>query len=342
MKYRIRRRRYVRCSPSYWFVLFFVPLFLWLMVSCGNHSETQKPADGDLQTKEEIFGDDRVIRLLRNENGTVTEIPLETYVAGVVAAEMPVEFDRDALKAQAVIARTYALRKASAVDADDLSHGDLCDDPGHCQAYRSPDELAAVWGKSFSENEEKIVSAVKATAGMVLTYEGTYAETYYHSTCGGKTASAKEVWHEDIPYLQSVSCKWDKDAPRYEETSSVALSDLPWLLGSETSPCIAVAEGESVAEVPVAGEETESGRVASVSYAGLTFRGVDFRKALSLNSACFTMKAEGDTLFVRTRGFGHGVGLCQYGADGMAREGYSFREILSYYYPGTSLSSDEK
>lgn len=340
MKYRIRRRRYVRRSPSYWFVLILIPLLLWLVISCGNHSESKRFLNGETQGSDEISGKEPMIQLLRSESGTITELPLETYVAGVVAAEMPVEFEREALMAQAVIARTYALRRASEVNTD-KQHGDLCDDPGHCQAYRSREELSSAWGTSFSDNEEKIMSAVKATAGMVLTYEGNYAETFYHSTCGGKTASAKEVWGEDIPYLQSVACEWDKDAPRYDEVRSVALSDLPWLLGNGTSPCIAVAEGETVSEIPVAGEKTESGRVASVSYAGLTFRGIDFRKALALNSACFSMKVEGNTLFVNTRGFGHGVGLCQYGANGMAQKGYSFQEILSYYYPGTLLMHDK-
>lgn len=338
MRYRFRRRyrRRPDMRQLIWLLILFPCAFLLTQVDFSQRNQETVPeqASNTEQVKEDI-----TVSLLRTETGKIETMDLETYVIGVVSAEMPVNFEAEALKAQAVIARTYALRKM----ADDSwstepDHGDLCDDSAHCQAYYDQETLKTTWGNDFDEKYQKIRSAVTATTGQILTYDGEIAYTYYCSTCGGETASAKEVWGTDYPYLQSVACHWDKDAPRYEETVDVALSDLPWLLGDGTSPCIAVATGEKVAEVPEVSGETESGRVQSVVYAGLTFSATDFRTALGLNSTHFTLDTDGDQLEITTIGYGHGVGLCQYGANGMAEEGYSYEEILAYYYQGTELT----
>lgn len=339
MKYRIRRRSRRRYDIR-------VFLLLCILFPCAfflaqiHFSQSGSESDKDSIPFTEDVTEDDTISLQRTATGEIETVALEDYVVGVVAAEMPVDFEEEALKAQAVIARTYALRKIADNSWEkDPSHGDLCDDPAHCQAYYDIDTLKASWGSTFEEKYQKISDAVTATQGLILTYDGEIARTYYHSTCGGRTASALEVWGTDYPYLQSVACKWDKDAPRYEETVEIALSELPWLLGDGTSPCIAVAQGEKVTQVPEAEGETQSGRVEAVSYAGLTFDATDFREALSLNSTNFTFKTDGDMLEVTTIGYGHGVGLCQYGANGMAADGYTYDEILFYYYEGTELTN---
>ncbi len=336
MKYRFHRYRRQSGPRLFWVIAFLLPLAfftLWqhpVEDGVGRDAETVSRNDA-LSSKQEI-------KLLYHDTGTQATLPLETYVIGVVAAEMPSNFEPDALKAQAVIARSYALGKIEAnAGSQDNAHGDLCDDPGHCQAYYDKAYLEKEWGADFPEKYQKVSDAVTATKGQVLTYEGGLAQTFYHSTCGGKTASAKEVWGEEIPYLQSVVCKWDRDAPRYRETFSVSLSDLPWLLGDGSTPCIAVAEGETVTVVPTVAGESDSGRIEAVSYAGLMFDAADFRTALGLNSTRFTLESDGETLLVTTYGFGHGVGLCQYGANGMAKDGKTYDEILSYYYQGTKL-----
>lgn len=338
MKYRFRRRfrrRYDK-RQLIWLLILFPCAFLLTQVP---FSQDQKENLTETTSYVAEATEDIAVSLLRTETGKIETMDLETYVVGVVAAEMPVNFEEEALKAQAVIARTYALRK---MDDDsrsgDSEQSDLCDDSACCQAYYDTETLQATWGRDFDEKYQKISAAVAATEGLILTYDGEIAYTYYCSTCGGRTASAKEVWGTDYPYLQSVACKWDQDAPRYQETVEVALSDLPWLLGDGTSPCIAVAAGEKVTEVPAASGETESGRVQSVSYAGLSFAATDFRSALGLNSTNFTMDTDGDMLEITTTGFGHGVGLCQYGANGMAAQGYTYDEILAYYYEGTELT----
>ena len=336
MKYRFHRHRRRSGPHLYWALILLLPaafLVLWpVSAENGGKSDAAKvfSYDGSLSEQE--------IQLSYHDTGTQVTLPLETYVTGVVAAEMPSSFEPEALKAQAVIARSYALGKIKSGTSDD-GHGDLCDDPGHCQAYYGEEYLEKEWGADFTEKYQKVSDAVTATAGQVLTYDGGLAQTFYHSTCGGKTASAKEVWGEEIPYLQSVTCKWDRDAPRYRETFTVSLSDLPWLLGDGSSPCIAVAEGETVTVVPSVAGESDSGQIEAVSYAGLMFDAADFRKALGLNSTRFTLESDGETLTVTTYGFGHGVGLCQYGANGMAKDGKTYDEILSYYYPGTELTT---
>lgn len=337
MVYRYRRRKGAKLFR-------FLPLFLLLAALLSlsvSPSEGSGASEGSLEKKSDVVADVSAehrgsISLYDVKNKMMVTLPLEEYIIGVVAAEMPSDFQEEALKAQAVIARTYACWKMRE-GSSGRWHGDLCNDPGHCQAYYDLSALRSLWGDDFNVKYQRFADAANATAGMILTYNEEIAETYYHSTCGGKTASAGEVWGEDIPYLQSVTCKWDKNAPRYRESKTLSLSELPWLLGDGISPCIAVSKGENVSHIPVASAETESGRVQMVSYAGLIFEGTDFRNALELNSTRFTLESEGDVLTVTTYGFGHGVGLCQYGANGMAEQGYSFDEILSHYYTDTEL-----
>ncbi len=275
------------------------------------------------------------VRLERKETGEREEMSFHDYIIGVVAAEMPAGFESEALKAQAVIARTYALNKLNGEGEETA----LCDDPGHCQAFYDIDQLRKEWGDDFDADYERVKKAVEATEAIVLTYNGELAHTYYHAVCGGHTASAKEVWGEDIPYLEGVSCQWDRDAPRYCETVSVPMEKLYALAEDPRIPC-GVSGSENAAEtVPVIAEVTESGRVAALSVNGADIAGKDFRESLALNSTRFSIERQGDLLVITCVGFGHGVGLCQYGANGLAKAGKDFREILSYYYPGTETAN---
>ena len=334
--------RWQRPSRRYGVIGFALLLLLVFCLADGNEDEMLPSAEtesGDSSALSAVSAELPMIALYCNDTGETVELSLEDYVVGVVAAEMPCDFEVDALRAQAVVARTYTLWK---IKNGDHEKGDLCDAPGHCQAYLGTEELREQWGSGFADAYRRVEDAVYGTAGLVLVYGNELAETYYHSTCGGKTASAAEVWGEDIPYLRSVACDWDGDAPRYRETISVSLDELPWLLGDGASPCIAVARGDDVAHIPYALSETESGRAREVSYAGLIFEATDFRDALGLNSTRFSMTADGDTLCITTYGYGHGVGLCQYGANGLACGGKSFEEILYHYYNGVSLKKIKK
>ncbi|MBQ2764402.1 MAG: stage II sporulation protein D [Firmicutes bacterium] len=332
MTYSYRRHRHRRCFAPFFLLL---PLLMLPFLGEGTTDAASTEPNGVASSSLAPLSGQTITLTL--ENGTVTELPLEDYIVGVTAAEMPSSFHPEALKAQSVIARTYALWKGEC--GNDRHPGtELCSDPGHCQAYYDETALRALWGDAYEEKIALMREAVHATTGEVLVYKDCLAETYYHSTCGGHTASALEVWGEEIPYLQSVSCSHDTHAPRYRETFTIGLSELPWLLGDGVSPCIAVAKGEKATHVPISEEKTESGRIQTVSYAGLLFDAKDFRTALGLNSANFTLEAKGDTLIVTTLGFGHGVGLCQYGADGMAKAGEDYKSILAHYYKNVSLT----
>lgn len=290
------------------------------MVQTSNMAADSRNQGGSpLPVAEDYSLDIETINLHRKEQGINQEISLENYIVGVVAGEMPTTFAFEALKAQSVIARTYAAAVIS-------QGGELCDDPGHCQCYYDPDSLKQMWGDSFEEKYTLCVKAVEETKGEVILYSGEIAKTFFHSTCGGQTSSAAEVWGEDIPYLQSVDCSWDRDAPRYQETVTLSVEELPYLLNIDGG-----------SDVPVTAGLTNSGRVESVAYGGRTIKATDFRKSLTLNSTNFSIEPQGDKVVISTKGFGHGVGLCQYGADGMAKEGNTYRQIIDHYYTGVQL-----
>ena len=322
-------------------VLFFFCALLLFAAAWIATRETETPEREATPLPLTPEGEIAVDLYLVEEDKTIT-LDLEDYIVGVVAAEVPANFEPEALKAQAIVARTYSVRKINAKEAgetDQVHEAALCDSFAHCQAYCDDEEMREKWGDQYEEYSEKIRQAVEDTRDLVVLYEGEIALTPYHSTCGGKTASAEEVWGEAYPYLVSVDCDLDTDAPRYTEDFAFALADIPWLLGEDGKPCIALSSGEEADEVPEIMSETESGRVAVLSYGGLEFAGTDFREKMGINSTNFTFEVEGDELLIHTQGFGHGVGLCQHGANGMAKEGKTAEEIIAHYYVGTEIGS---
>ena len=311
--YKKRKKRHYGC-------LFVAAFFLLLFFLQGQGEALKKTSSATVMPREDVVhqekteGSETNITLYRTATGVSKEMPLETYILGVVAAEVPPSFEAEAIKAQAIVARTYALSTLS-------QGGALCDDYRHCQGYYDADTRHQRWGADYQRNEEKYASAVAETKGLAVTYEGNLAKTFFHSTCGGSTSSAKEVWGSEIPYLQSVACDWDKDAPRYEETVSFSKSEMAQRLSEADD-----------AALPVFAGFTPSGRVATLSYGGKTIKATDFRQCLALNSTNFSLRESGDTVWITTKGYGHGVGLCQYGANGMAKEGKTAEENICHYY----------
>ncbi len=261
----------------------------------------------------------QTVRLLLSD-GQVASVGLEDYIYGVVCAEMPASFEPEALKAQAVAARTYALRKlSSGVHAPDAQ---LCADPGCCQAYtaREPES----WGDQARAYGEKIHQAVSATAGEVLTQDGQLIDAVFHASSAGYTAPAQEVWGAAAPYLVSVSTPETVDnVPGFQEERAFTAQELEALLGS--------------AEL---GNVTywDWGGVHSMEVGGNSLSGPEVRQRLGLRSARFTVEARDGAFVFTTLGYGHGVGMSQQGANLMAKDGSDYREILSHYYPGTQLT----
>lgn len=263
---------------------------------------------------------------LRDSSGNVQQMDMDTYLTGVVLAEMPVSFETEALKAQAVVARTYA-RKAYETGG---KHGDgsVCGESTCCQAYLPESDYLAKGGTL--DGVSKVRSAVEATSGYVLTYEGSLIEATYFSCSGGSTEDAVAVWGTDFPYLQAVTSPGEENAVHYTDTVTFTPEQFQSTLGLSLSGTPDTWFGATTF--------TEGGGVAAMTIGGQTFTGIQLRTMLGLRSTAFTISAGADMISITTRGYGHRVGMSQYGADAMAVTGSSFEEILSHYYQGTTLT----
>ncbi|MGE5551987.1 MAG: stage II sporulation protein D [Bacteroidota bacterium] len=262
----------------------------------------------------------------------VIRLDLEDYLVGVVAAEMPAHFSLEALKAQAVAARTLTLRHLRQFGGRGCSHlarADLCDQPGDGQAWLSDAELRRRWGWSYVRLRARVRRAVQETKGLVLLYEHKPIDACYHSTCGGATEDAKSVWGRHIPYLVSVACGYDTLSPRFRTQVRMSRQELSRRLG-QNLPAAAPFGLQILGRTP-------GGRVTTLNLGGKTWTGAAFRAAAGLRSANFTWQVEGGEVIFSVRGYGHGVGLCQYGAEGMARQDAGFLKILTHYYRGVTL-----
>ncbi|MEW6770929.1 MAG: stage II sporulation protein D [Bacillota bacterium] len=282
----------------------------------------------------EIRPGEQCVRLYRHGSGEIETLPLEEYVTGVVAAEMPALFPVEALKAQAVAARTYVLRRVYAGGVANNPHpgAHVCDDPRHSQAYLSRQELRRRWGPfAYYRYYYKIKRAVEDTAGLVVLYQGQLIDPVYHASCGGRTENAGDIWKSDVPYLKSMPCPYDAN-PRPVEVRSFTFAELEKAFLPEA---VAVASGGGFKMTLV--EATSTGRPKEVAVNGTLLPATAVRERLGLKSARFTWKVEGDRVLFTTVGYGHGVGLCQYGAKGMAEHGYDFRAILTHYYSGVQI-----
>lgn len=259
------------------------------------------------------------------DDGSVNEMEMNEYLVCVVLREMPAEFEKEALKAQAVVARTYALRRYHTGG----KHNDasVCTDSSCCQGFCTREEFLDSGGSV--ELLEKVEQAVSETSDLVLVYKGELIEATYFSCSGGMTEDAKAVWGSDIPYLQSVESPGEEEAARYVDTVSYSVSEFERMLGTEL-PGSPVGWVESITY-------TEGGGVDTMRLCGKDFKGTTLRQLLGLRSTAFIMTAVGDTVTITTKGFGHRVGMSQYGADAMAVKGSSYGEILAHYYQNVEL-----
>lgn len=253
-------------------------------------------------------------------NGVSEKIELEDYVIGVVAAEMPASFHIEALKSQAIIARTYALNL--------ISKGNILTDSSSIQAYIDTNNMHSKWGSSYQTYYNKIKNAVSSTKGQTIKYNGRYIDAVYHSTSNGYTEDSMNVWKNNIPYLKSVSSEWDKNATSYLREKTMSLEEFNRLLGINIS---------SNDEIEVL-SKTEGNRIDKIKLADLTYTGLELRTILNLRSTDFDININDNNVAITTRGYGHGVGLSQYGANGMANNGYNYKQILEHYYQGVTVN----
>ena len=270
--------------------------------------------------------------LLGNE---VRVLPLNEYLYGVVSGEMPASFPAEALRAQAVAARTYTLYK-QAHSSSAHPQAQVCASSSCCKAFSSQETLRSRWGEDYEANAARIAEAVDSTDGLVMTYDSMPILAVFHSTSSGQTERSADIWGGDLPYLQSVDSPGETEAPRYSATIELTAAECKKLLLAKwpklkLSSSAAKWFGES--------ERSEAGGVLHLTVGDRTVTGGEVRKLFGLNSTNFTISANKKSVTITTKGYGHGVGLSQYGARAMALEGYGFEEILSWYYTGAELES---
>ncbi|MBS4200686.1 stage II sporulation protein D [Bacillus sp. FJAT-49732] len=284
----------------------------------------------EVQPKQTMNKSTTEVAVFRSKTNKIETLPLEDYVIGVVASEMPADFEKEALKAQALAARTYIVTHLmSSSDKESMPKGaDIKDTVDH-QVYKNKSELKKQWGKDFEWKYKKVAEAVKETAGEILTYNDKPITASFFSTSNGYTENAEDYWKNKIPYLKSVQSPWDIKSPKFNSQKVFSISEFEQKLG------VNIGSGNDIGTIT---SRTAGNKVATVNIHEKNFTGREIREKLDLRSTDFTWVRKGDSIIVTTKGFGHGVGMSQYGANGMAKEGKKYNEIVTYYYQGISIS----
>ncbi|WP_231597571.1 stage II sporulation protein D [Bacillus sp. SA1-12] len=238
---------------------------------------------------------------------------------------MPASYEVEALKAQAISARTYLFRFLMTDKEGQVPQGsDITDSTNH-QVYKSQDELKEMWkNDDYERYIKKISQAVTETEGLIMTYNGKLIDASFFAISNGYTENSEDYWNASLPYLRSVPSPWDKNSPDFIETKEVSSKEFQAKLGVKLTSDISV-------------QRTSTNRVSSITINGKEFTGEIFKKDLGLRSTDFSFKIIGDTIQFTTKGYGHGVGMSQYGANSMAKEGKTYKEILEYYYKGIKI-----
>ncbi|TJX13388.1 stage II sporulation protein D [Tissierella creatinini] len=311
-------------------------------VASGESFETEKGAIPQIIASKKPVARTELaekIRIFNPYNDKVEEMDLELYVKGVVAAEMPAEFHIEALKSQAVAARTYAVSRSQRYPDGHPDHkgAPICRGI-HCQAYLSLDELREIHGESWVEKYwGKIEEAVDSTRGMLIYYNDLVAEPLYHSTSGGLTEDAVNVFANDTPYLKSVSSPYEEGSPKFKTLTT--LTDVDFVNKINEKYPKAKINVENFFDKIKLIEKTDSGRIKKIAIGNEIIDGRDIRELFGLNSTNFTIAYDQQLkiIDITTFGYGHGVGMSQWGANGMAKNGSSYLEILNHYYTDVEI-----
>ena len=313
-----------------------VLLFGGAYLAAGKHPAQETEPDGGAVREQSAQGQKDGGVQLAVKNGDAVEImALDVYLQGVVRGEMPASFELEALKAQAAAERTYIYYQLAAGRKEAHPNADVCTDPSCCNAWLSEEAAREKWGGDFDGWESRIEEAVAATDGQVALYDGQPILAVVHSSSAGKTAGAGDVWSGDMPYLRSVdSPEGEETVPNYYSAAEFTAAEAKALL-AQAHPELTFSGGPDKWFGAV--EKDESGRVGTVEVCGAPLRGVEVRRIFSLRSACFTIDAAADRVTFRVTGYGHGVGMSQYGANELARQGRTWQEILLWYYADIAI-----
>ena len=278
------------------------------------------------------------ISLLHKKTGEVEQVNLEEYLCNVVSAEMPATFEQEALKAQAIVARTYTIYKILNKKHD---NADICDDSTCCQAWISKDDRLAKWEENQREsNWQKICSAVNETSGKIITYENKPIDAFFHSNSGGITEVPVNVWGgTGYPYLQSVETSGENTYTQYASEVTLSQEELINKLKEKYSDIsIDFTNSDDIKIL----EYTESTRVKTVKFGNHEISGVEARTLFGLKSTNFEISRDGNNIKFSVKGYGHGVGMSQTGADSMAKNGSRAEEIIKHFYTGVEITEVNK
>ncbi|SFB26741.1 stage II sporulation protein D [Lentibacillus halodurans] len=308
-------------------VILVVPTLIVVpFMSDANEQEEaveQNPGDVEIAMGDSPFA----VEVMRANSEQVETVPLETYVSRVVASETPAEFELEALKAQALAARTFIVNRL--LHQDNGEQPDVTDTTSD-QVYHNDKELRNSMGSDYDEEMNKIKKAVAETKGEILTYENTPITAAYFSTSNGYTENSEDYWDDEVPYLRSVESPWDTNTPKYLDQKVFTIAEVEDLLETDIP---------NVEDLSMEISRTEGNRVDQVTIGETSYSGRDIREDLGLRSSDFSVEKKNDHLIFTTKGFGHGIGMSQFGANGMAEEGKTYEEIVKHYYQGVEIST---
>ncbi|WP_312812844.1 stage II sporulation protein D [Sedimentibacter sp.] len=289
--------------------------------------------------KKSSIEEPELIKVYNTKTKEIMVIDFEEYIKGVVASEMPAEFNSEALKAQAVSARTYLLYRLKKYPNGHPDHlgAPVCTDI-HCQAWHSKDDLIALHDEGWYEQYwGKIESAVTSTKGQILTYDNKIIEPLFHSTSGGRTENSEDVFSSPVPYLRSVESPYEGEAPRMHGSIKLNVDDFISKIKSVYGDLNI--SRNNLGEKIILGEVSEGGKIKTIYIDDREVSGREIRSLFNLNSTNFNFIQSDNEIEIVTTGYGHGVGMSQWGAEGMADEGYNYTEILKHYYTGIEIVS---
>lgn len=285
---------------------------------------------------------DYTVAVYITKSKKIQHISLEEYLQGVVAAEMPASFDIEALKAQVVAARTYTFKRSKSAGGKGCSlksGADVCDST-HCQVWMTKKDMLKKWGIfSFYHYISKINQAIEETSGMIICYNGKPIDPLFFSTSNGRTENSEDVFNDMIPYLRSVKSPGEEISPRFSTVIKIPVKEVVNKTKKKW-PDIKIDEKNPESQWKIL-EVSEGGRIKKMQIGNKTIKGSDFRMLFNLNSTDFTWERSGNSIKFTTKGYGHGVGMSQYGANVMAKDGKNFIEILKHYYTGVEIKRVE-
>lgn len=318
-------------------IIFFIPM-LFGFLSSSSMAESNNKVENVKNKKLVDVVNLKEVEVYISKENKVEKVPLEEYVLSVVSSEMPATFHEEALKAQSILARTFVINKLIS-GCNNIKEGNICDTT-HCQAYLNINEKKKAWGKEGDEYLKKLKEVVKETEGKVLSYNDQLVRyPQYFSTSSGNTEDAVAVFSEDVPYLKSVESPGEEISPKYESEISISISDFK----DKIKKAIPNSNlGNNINEEVTILNRNTGGTVNDIKIGETIIKGKEFRKIFGLNSANFTLEVLEDKINIKCLGYGHGVGMSQWGANVMAKEGSKYDEILEHYFKGSKIEESNK